>query len=126
MNEKKTEKTKKEIFLGEQGVEFLKEETETAKKRESAAEKEKIITDHLKREIEEMELDENLKEEAKKKAKKIEFLGEKEKIERLLEIAGEKGIIFAVGVAKDMKDPFLLDVFHDVLAQEGYYKKFMK
>lgn len=126
MNEKEIKKEKKEIFLGEQGIEFSKEEIETAKKREGVAETEKIITEQLKREIEAMKMDENLKGEAKKKADKIEFLGEKEKIKHLLEIAGEKGVLFAVGVAKDMKDPYLLDVFHDILAQEGYYKKFMK
>ncbi|MDP2741194.1 MAG: hypothetical protein Q8O66_00695, partial [bacterium] len=113
-------------FLSEQGIEFSKEEIETAKKREGVAETEKIITEQLKREIEAMEMDESLKGEAKKKADKIEFLGEKEKIKHLLGIAEEKGVLFAVGVAKDMKDPYLLDIFHDILAQEGYYKKFMK
>lgn len=126
MNEKEIKKEQKEIFLGEQGIEFSKEEIETAKKKEGGAETEKIITEQLKREIEAMEMDESLKGEAKKKADKIEFLGEKEKIKHLLEIAGEKGVLFAVGVAKDMKDPYLLDIFHDILAQEGYYKKFMK
>lgn len=126
MNEKEIKKEKKEIFLSEQGIEFSKEEIETAKKREGVAETEKIITEQLKREIEAMEMDESLKGEAKKKADKIEFLGEKEKIKHLLGIAEEKGVLFAVGVAKDMKDPYLLDIFHDILAQEGYYKKFMK
>ena len=73
-----------------------------------------------------MELDEKLKAEAKTKAEKIEFLGEKQKIEHLLEIAREKGVVFAIQVAKKMNDPYLLDIFHDVLAQEGYYKKFTK
>jgi len=126
MKEKEAKKTKSEISMGEQEIRFSKEEVEVAKKRERVLENEKIITDQLKREIEAMEMDDNLKEEAKKKADKIEFLGEKEKIKHLLEIAEEKGVLFAVGVAKDMKDPYLLDIFHDILAQEGYYKKFAK
>lgn len=83
----------------------------------------KIVSAELRREIEMMELDENTKAQAEKKAKKIEFLGEKEKIEHLLKIAREKGLIFAVGVAKKMNDPYLLDILHDILAQEGYYQK---
>lgn len=126
MNEKEIKKTKSEISIGEQEIRFSKEEAEVAKKRERVLENEKIITEQLKREIEAMEIDENLEEEAKKKADKIEFLGEKEKLKHLLEIAEKKGVLFAVGVAKDMKDPYLLDTFHDILAQEGYYKKFMK
>lgn len=126
MNEKETKKTKSEISIGEQEIRFSKEEAEVAKKRERVLENEKIITEQLKREIEAMEIDENLEEEAKKKADKIEFLGEKEKLKHLLEIAEKKGVLFAIGVAKDMKDPYLLDTFHDILAQEGYYKKFMK
>jgi len=51
---------------------------------------------------------------------------EKEKIEHLLEMAREKGVLFAIQVAKKMNEPFLLDTLHDALAREGYYQKFMK
>ena len=126
MNEKEIKKRKGEVLIGEQEIKFSEETPETARKNEKISESEKIITEQLKREIEAMEIDESLKEEARKKAEKIDFLGEKEKIEHLLEIAEEKGVIFAVNVAKDMKDPYILDIFHDILAQEGYYKKFTK
>jgi hypothetical protein len=126
MKEKEIKKIKGEVSIGEQEVKFLEEVPETAKKNEKISENEKIITEQLKREIEAMEIDDNLKEEARKKAEKIDFLGEKEKIGHLLEIAEEKGVIFAVNVAKDMKDPYILDIFHDILAQGGYYKKFTK
>ena len=85
-----------------------------------------IVSAELRREIEMMELDDNLKAEAKKKAEKIEFLGEKEKIEHLLETAREKGLVFAIQVARRMNEPYLLDILHDTLAQEGYYKDFTK
>jgi hypothetical protein len=86
----------------------------------------KIVSAELRKEIELMELDDNLKAEAIKKAGKIEFLGEKEKIEHLLQMAREKGLVFAIQVAKKMNEPYLLDILHDTLAQEGYYQKFTK
>jgi len=83
----------------------------------------KIVSAELRQEIEKMELDEGMKAEAEKKAEKVEFLGEKAKIEYLLKMAHEKGVIFAVQVAMKMNDPYLLDILHDTLAQEGFYKK---
>jgi penicillin-binding protein-related factor A (putative recombinase) len=77
----------------------------------------------LRKEIEMMELDDKTKKLAEKKSQKIEFLGEKEKIEHLLQIAREKGVTFAIEVAKKMNEPYLLDILHDTLAQEGFYKK---
>ena len=97
----------------------------TPEKKENALEQ-KIVIDKLKREIELMELDENMKAEADKAKEKIEFLGEKEKIEHLLQIAREKGVVFAVQLAKKMNEPYLLDTFHDILAQEGFYQKLMQ
>jgi hypothetical protein len=83
---------------------------------------ERNVADNLRREIELMETDENLKQEARKKALKIEFLGEQEKIEHLLDVAREKGVVSAIKTAMEMKDPYLLDALHDILAKEGFYK----
>lgn len=115
----------KKISAGEQRIEF-KREGEPAHERKEISPDEKAVADELRKEIEIMELDDNLKDEAEKKAKKIEFLGEKEKLEHLLEIAREKGVVFAIQVAKRMNEPYLLDIFHDILAREGYYKDFTK
>ena len=98
------------------------EKEKKIEKREISAD-DKIVSAELRREIEMMEVDDKTKDEAEKKAEKIEFLGEKEKIEHLLEIAREKGLVFAIQVAKKMNEPYLLDIFHDILAQEGFYKK---
>lgn len=116
---------KREISGTEHGVEFRKE-AGTFPERPELSEEEKLVSKKLRKEIELMELDDKLKAEAEKKSKTISFLGEDKKVERLLEIAREKGVVFSVQVAKKMNDPYLLDVFHDVLAQEGYYKKFIK
>lgn len=74
---------------------------------------EKVVSAELRKEVEMMELDEKMTEEAKKKAEKIEFLGEKEKVEHLLELARKKGLIFAVQVARKMNEQYLLDILHD-------------
>jgi len=113
----------RKISAGEQRIEFRRE---TAPEKKEISQEERLVSDELKREIEMMELDENLKDEAEKKAQKISFLGEDKKIEHLLQIARSRGVIFAIQVARKMNDPYLLDVFHDVLAREGYYQKFMK
>lgn len=112
------------IPASEQRVEFGKEAGPAPEKKESVYEK--AVSEELKREIELMELDDKTKSEAKKTAEKIEFLGEKDKIEHLLKIAQEKGLVFAIKVAKSMNDPYILDILHDILAKEGYYQKFIK
>jgi hypothetical protein len=90
------------------------------------SEQEKIVAEKIRQELKMMETDEKLSEDARAKASKIEFLGEKDKIDHLLKIAKEKGVIFAIKTAKETNDPYLLDLFHDILAKEGYYQKFIK
>jgi len=94
----------------------------TQEKREMMAD-DKIVSAELRREVEMMQLDENTKKDAEKKAEKIGFLGEKEKIEHLLQIARKKGIVYAIHIVRQMNEPYLLDILHDTLAQEGFYKK---
>ena len=97
---------------------------EPKEKKEMSAD-EKNVSEELKREIELMTMDENLKKEAEQKANKISFLADDDKLEELLKVAKEKGVVFAIKTAKSMNDPFLLDTLHDLLAKEGYYQKFM-
>lgn len=104
---------------------WKRSEAEPVREREPSAD-DKIVEKELRREIEMMEVDENLKKEAEQKANKIHFLGDDEKLKHLLEIAREKGVVFAIKVAKSMNEPYLLDTFHDLLAKEGLYKDFTK
>jgi len=113
----------KKIEPAKEWESFGKEKINKVPEKKISAIDEKIIADQMRRELETMELDEKLKEEAKKKALKMEFLGEKEKIEHLLKIAEEKGAVFAIKIAKETNDPYLLDILHDILAREGFYKK---
>lgn len=104
-------------------IDFDVEKLDSVPKKEISPD-EKKIADNLRREIEMMEADENLKNEARKKALKIEFLGEQEKIEHLLDVARERGVVAAIKTSMEMKDPYLLDALHDILAKEGFYKTF--
>lgn len=104
---------------------FVSETEKNPEKKENQNEKE-IVLSELRKEVEMMEVDEKTKEEAKKKAEKIQFLGEAEKVEHLLQVAREKGLVFAIQVARRMNEPYILDILHDTLAKEGFYKDFTK
>jgi len=125
---KKEEKTyieKKDIWKRAR-EEFSSLEKEETKREGFPAEEREAIRQQIKREIEMMELTPELQNEAAEKAKKIEFLGEKEKLEYLMTVAKERGLAFAINVAKNMNDPYILDILHDILVNEGLYKKFLK
>ena len=116
---------RKHISSGERQSVWKRSETEPIKEKEPSAD-EKAIEKELHREIEMMQMDDSLKKEAEQKANKIHFLGDDEKLKHLLEMAREKGVVFAIKVAKSMNEPYLLDTFHDLLAKEGLYEQFIK
>ena len=97
-----------------------------AEEKEVLREEEKIIREKLEREIKLMKFSPQLQDEATKKAQKIKFLNVQGKIKNLLVLAREQGVSFAVKVAEGLNDPYTLDVFHDILAREGLFKKFKK
>lgn len=99
-------------------------EAKSEKKSEISSQEREKIKEELRREIEMMDVDENLKKESESKARQISSFATEEALENLLKIAKEKGVIFALGVAKKMNDPFILDTFHDLLVREGLYKNF--
>ena len=58
-------------------------------------------------------------------AQKIQELQEQPKerqIQILTEMALEKGVVYAVEIAKNLDSPYLLDEFHDVLVDQLYNK----
>jgi len=102
----------------------LNPETEMS---EVAEKKEKLTNEEFKKirkEIEKTDLAESLIPQIQKHAQDVKVLGDNQKIKKLLEIADEKGIIYAVNVAKKMDNPYVLDVFHDILIKNGYYDEF--
>lgn len=99
---------------------------ETVGKKELTKEETDAIKEELRREIEAMDKDPALKKEAEDKARKIGSLAIDEIIANLLEITQQRNVVFAFNVAYKMNDPYILDTFRDLLAREGYFKKFMK
>lgn len=98
-------------------------EQEKNQEKQESLQDERIIANELRREIELMQVDDNLKKQAEQKANKISFLADDDKLKNLVALAREKGVIFAIKVAKSMNDPFVLDTLHDILVQEGFYKE---
>lgn len=123
-NERKIESNERQIMPGER--DFSWKEKDPSRESKEISPDEKIVREEIMREIDMMELDDNLKAEAEEKVKKIHFLADDDKLKNLLQVAREKGVIFAIKVAKSMNDPFLLDTLHDILSKEGYYKNFVK
>ena len=92
---------------------------------EQKTEKE-IVEEKITEELNKMKLMPDFDEEIEKETIQIQSLKKEGKLVRLLELTKEKGVSFAIVVAKKMKDPYTLDAFHDILSREGYYKKFSK
>lgn len=87
--------------------------------------RETTAKEKLQKEIAKMRPYSGSEDEAEEEAERMKLLDTEGKIRNLINIAGEKGLVFAVNVAKKMDDPHSLDVFHDLLAKDGFYKKFL-
>jgi len=124
--EKETRESSPEKTNQEIAEELYTEKRDIIERKEALTEKEKMIRKELEQEVDELEIDPASEIEAKIKTEQIEILDGKGKIKKLLDLAEEKGLFFSVKVARDMKDPYILDVFHDLLAKDELYKKFDK
>jgi len=122
----KIEEVEKKKTPEEVVEELCSEKRELIKSREILTEEEKIIRKKLEQEVEKMELSPKLEQQAKVETRRIEELDEKGKLKKLLDIAEVKGLFFSINVAKNMEDPYVLDVFHDVLIKSELYKKFIE
>lgn len=91
---------------------------------------EKEIKKELFQKIEVEKKEEKKDREVKKEEtikKELEFLKDpslQKKIIALLKIAQKKGILYSIQLVKKTKDPLLLDLYHDFLVKEGFFKKF--
>ncbi|MEK7080553.1 MAG: hypothetical protein AAB925_01835 [Patescibacteria group bacterium] len=114
-----------EISASEQEVHFegAKPEAQAEKSEAQLAEIEEIKK-ILRSEVELMDKDPGLKEEAEKEANKIGSLGTDKLFAHFEEIAKNKGLVFAFNVAKKTNDFFVLDRFHDFMIENDRYKKF--
>lgn len=102
-------------------------ETEKEFKKTILSESEReMVRKKVEEEIRKLERSPKFISEAEEARLKIEKLRPSGKIEKLLELAKEKGIFFAIKVAQDTKDPHLLDTLHDLLAYKGYFKALLE
>ncbi len=94
-------------------------------KKEILTEKEKIIRNKLLEQASKKKLAPQLKDEVEKETKQLKpLLNPEEKIKHLLNLAQEKGVVFAIKVAQKLGDDYCLDVFRDILAKNSLYKQF--
>lgn len=99
------------------------------KLRELWQEKERLSEERIKElreKIERIDLEDALKIKAAREANKIKSLPDQKMIEKLMDIAKRKGVVYAVEVAKKMNSDYILDTFHDMLAENGFYENFLK
>lgn len=115
-----------EISLDEKKVEHIQEPEKTVEKPENNAGQELQTQRQLREKIENIELADHVKQQASAQANAITSLSEEEKMKSLLKAAKQKGVVYAVALAKKMNDPYILDMLHDALAKEGHYKEFLK
>ena len=123
---KPTQESALEASLGEKKVESTDEVIKPIEKRENVAPQEAQTQKELRQKIESIELADDVKQQASAQANTITSLSEEEKMKTLLKAAKQKGVVYAVALAKKMNDPYILDMLHDTLAKEGHYKDFLK
>ncbi len=112
-------KGEKGFEIGELGREVLNEwyaEREPVAVGLEGGEAERVPSSQLSVEA---ESDKKSEQEVKREAIKGE-------IKKFLNLGAERGLPYAIKEVKRRDDPFLLDVFHDVLARDGNYRKILK
>lgn len=119
-------KTQEKIERENEPSSRVERQQEITPERKEISNEDRIVSAELRREIEMMQLDPSKKKDAEIEREKIEYLGQEEKLKHLLQIAREKGLVFAVHVANKMGDASIVDTLHDILAREGFYKDFTK
>jgi len=79
--------------------------------------------EQIKKELEELEISSELKQEIEKVSSKFSGLADEKKISYLVEVAFEKGPCFAFALARKYGDYFLIDLLHDILAKDNLYER---
>ncbi|MCH7604397.1 hypothetical protein IID24_00130 [Patescibacteria group bacterium] len=103
------------------------EQREVRETREVGIEKEKeILKKELERKAAETVLTPELQEEAAKQISQSAALNDQGKVKHLLDLVQAKGVLFALKVAKQMENDYVLDMFHDTLAEDSRYKDFLE
>lgn len=94
--------------------------------REKEGDKEKRETrEEIAAELEKVKLSPQAKAQTQKQADDMQKESEQGKVQRLLEITEEQGLVYAVEVAKKMNNHLLLDKFHDALVENKLFRKYL-
>ncbi|MFA5386243.1 MAG: hypothetical protein WC297_01000 [Candidatus Paceibacterota bacterium] len=104
----------------------LEIEKQPEKKPEFLSETEKQEKEKIREEIKRVNFQQTDEEEAQKEAESLKTKALPGKIDRLFELAKDKGLFFALKIAESTGDGYLIDVFHDLLAKDSFFKKFVQ
>ena len=88
---------------------------------------EENVRELLERKAEEMEVTPDIKEDIRTHVVSAKTSGDGQAtVQRLIQVVQAKGIPFAIKVAKEMDDPYVLDLLHDALAKDDLYKQYVE
>lgn len=65
-------------------------------------------------------------DEASKAASDLLTLDDRAQLSELIKLAFTKGVMFSLNVARKLQNPLVLDTFHDLLASDDLYYRFIK
>ncbi len=119
----KSRKTEEEFNIGELSGEAIREwyaEREIIESERRMPERDETIVPPTSEVFRAPKIEEKISEEEDKRALI------KDKIKELLDLGEKKGLNHAIEKARQSDDPFLLDIFHDILAKDENYKKILK
>lgn len=124
------EKQKKELFELSQKIEQEQKEAQISPEklegiegREEKEEQGENARKHLEREAERISLTSSDTQDLRKQSAAVNMASDQGKIQRLLKLVEDKGAFFAIKVAQETGDSYVLDLLHDVLAKDNLYKR---
>lgn len=124
MPEINSEKEKIEQILSERLESEVEKQPE--KKPEFLSDSEKQEKVKIQEEIKKVNFQQIDEEEVEKEVESLKIKPLPGKIDRLFELAKDKGLFFALKIAESTGDGYLIDVFHDLLVKDSFFKKFVK
>jgi len=102
------------------------EKQEGLEEKEIKGERKEDIRVRLEKEAEKLQLTSQGAQDLKSQAGTVSVASNQGKVQRLLQLAEEKGVLFAIKVAKETGDSYTLDLLHDALAKDGLYKRYFE
>ena len=102
-------------------------EQREVQKEEPRVEGEENVRELLERKAEEMEVTPDIKEDIRTHVASAKTSGDGQAtVQRLIQVVRAKGVPFGIKVAKEMDDPYVLDLLHDTLAKDNLYKQYLE